>query len=157
MKKFQMNWLHFIARVVHLVIMHVALISKSILNLPLLDNLTKKKLFRHDFFSWVIMISLLGSHLSIGSLYCSYSQAETQLPELLLPKSRLLLLTMHCLKTNALWHCNTANCARIKIFFLKRGCPGWGANPGLLDFIYFLILHHFTAATAIAAPLELKA
>jgi hypothetical protein len=24
------------------------------------------------------------------------------------------------------------------IFFLK-GCPGWGANPGPLDFIYFLI------------------
>jgi hypothetical protein len=25
-------------------------------------------------------------------------------------------------------------------FFLKkRGCPGWGANPGPLDLIYFLI------------------
>jgi hypothetical protein len=24
-------------------------------------------------------------------------------------------------------------------FFKKRGCPGWGANPGPLDFIYFLI------------------
>jgi hypothetical protein len=23
--------------------------------------------------------------------------------------------------------------------FLKRGCPGWGAIPGPLDFIYFLI------------------
>jgi hypothetical protein len=29
--------------------------------------------------------------------------------------------------------------------FKKRGCPGWGANPGPLDFIYFLIFHHFTA------------
>jgi hypothetical protein len=26
-----------------------------------------------------------------------------------------------------------------KISFLKRGCPGWGANPGPLDYIYFLI------------------
>jgi hypothetical protein len=26
-----------------------------------------------------------------------------------------------------------------------RGCPGWGANPGPLDFIYFLIFNHFTA------------
>jgi hypothetical protein len=26
-----------------------------------------------------------------------------------------------------------------------RGCPGWGANPGPLNFIYFLIYHHFTA------------
>jgi hypothetical protein len=26
-------------------------------------------------------------------------------------------------------------------FFLKkRGCPGWGANPGPLNFNYFLIL-----------------
>jgi hypothetical protein len=24
-------------------------------------------------------------------------------------------------------------------FFLKKGCPGWGVNPGPLDFIYFLI------------------
>jgi hypothetical protein len=23
--------------------------------------------------------------------------------------------------------------------FLKKGCPGWGANPGPLIFIYFLI------------------
>jgi hypothetical protein len=23
--------------------------------------------------------------------------------------------------------------------FFKKGCPGWGANPGLLNFIYFLI------------------
>jgi hypothetical protein len=23
--------------------------------------------------------------------------------------------------------------------FLKRGCPGWGPDPGPLDFIYFLI------------------
>jgi hypothetical protein len=23
--------------------------------------------------------------------------------------------------------------------------PGWGANPGPLDLIYFLIFHHFTA------------
>jgi hypothetical protein len=23
--------------------------------------------------------------------------------------------------------------------FLIKGCPGWGANPGPLDFIYFLI------------------
>jgi hypothetical protein len=29
--------------------------------------------------------------------------------------------------------------------FLKRGCPGWGANPGPLNFIYFLIFHHLTA------------
>jgi hypothetical protein len=28
---------------------------------------------------------------------------------------------------------------------LKRGCLGWGANPGPLDFIYFLIFNHFTA------------
>jgi hypothetical protein len=26
----------------------------------------------------------------------------------------------------------------------KRGCPGWGANPGPLNIIYFLIFHHFT-------------
>jgi hypothetical protein len=26
-----------------------------------------------------------------------------------------------------------------------RGCPGWGANPGPLGFINFLIFHHFTA------------
>jgi hypothetical protein len=25
------------------------------------------------------------------------------------------------------------------IVFLKRGCPGWGANTGPVDFIYFLI------------------
>jgi hypothetical protein len=31
------------------------------------------------------------------------------------------------------------------LFLKKRGCPGWGANPGPLEFIYFLILHHFTA------------
>jgi hypothetical protein len=30
-------------------------------------------------------------------------------------------------------------------YLKKRGCPGWGANPGPLDFIYFLIFHHFTA------------
>jgi hypothetical protein len=24
-------------------------------------------------------------------------------------------------------------------FFKKRGCPGWGANLGALNFIYFLI------------------
>jgi hypothetical protein len=29
--------------------------------------------------------------------------------------------------------------------FKKRGCPGWGANPGPVDIIYFLIFHHFTA------------
>jgi hypothetical protein len=29
-------------------------------------------------------------------------------------------------------------------FFLKS-CLGWGANPGPLNFIYFLIFHHFTA------------
>jgi hypothetical protein len=26
-----------------------------------------------------------------------------------------------------------------------RGCLGWGANLGPLDFIYFLIFHHFNA------------
>jgi hypothetical protein len=30
-------------------------------------------------------------------------------------------------------------------FFLKRGCLGWGANPGPLEFIYFLNFHRFTA------------
>jgi hypothetical protein len=25
------------------------------------------------------------------------------------------------------------------VFFFLRGCPGWGANPGPLDFVYFLI------------------
>jgi hypothetical protein len=25
------------------------------------------------------------------------------------------------------------------LYFFKRGCPGWGANPGPLNFIYFLI------------------
>jgi hypothetical protein len=28
---------------------------------------------------------------------------------------------------------------RTVVFFKKRGCPGWGANPGPLNFIYFLI------------------
>jgi hypothetical protein len=28
---------------------------------------------------------------------------------------------------------------KILFIFLKRGCPGWGANPGPLDFIYFII------------------
>jgi hypothetical protein len=27
--------------------------------------------------------------------------------------------------------------ARIKLFF--KGFPGWGANPGSFDFVYFLI------------------
>jgi hypothetical protein len=31
------------------------------------------------------------------------------------------------------------------LFLFLRGCPGWGANPGPLDLIYFLIFHHFTA------------
>jgi hypothetical protein len=34
------------------------------------------------------------------------------------------------------------------LFLKKRGCPGWGANPGPLDLIYFLIftkgLHSLT-------------
>jgi hypothetical protein len=30
-------------------------------------------------------------------------------------------------------------------FLFLRGCPGWGANPGPLDFIYFLIFHLLTA------------
>jgi hypothetical protein len=29
--------------------------------------------------------------------------------------------------------------------FKNIGCPGCGANPGPLNFIYFLIFHHFTA------------
>jgi hypothetical protein len=33
-----------------------------------------------------------------------------------------------------------------RTFFKKKRLPGWGANPGPLDFlIYFLIFHHFTA------------
>jgi hypothetical protein len=31
----------------------------------------------------------------------------------------------------------------LKVTFKKRGCPGWGANPGPLDFIYFIIFRHF--------------
>jgi hypothetical protein len=34
--------------------------------------------------------------------------------------------------------CLLADCLLWAVFF-KRGCPGWGANPGPLDFIYFLI------------------
>jgi ABC-type spermidine/putrescine transport system permease subunit I len=30
-------------------------------------------------------------------------------------------------------------------FLKKRGCPGWGANPGPLNFFYFPVFHHFTA------------
>jgi hypothetical protein len=37
-------------------------------------------------------------------------------------------------------------------FFKKIGCPWWGANPGPLDFIYFLIFHYF-----IAEPQQLMA
>jgi hypothetical protein len=34
----------------------------------------------------------------------------------------------------------------IKVDILKRGCPGWGANPGLLEIIYrYSNFHHFTA------------
>jgi hypothetical protein len=33
------------------------------------------------------------------------------------------------------------------IFFLK-GCPGWGANPGSFDFVYFLIPSLYRWATA---------
>jgi hypothetical protein len=44
-------------------------------------------------------------------------------------------------------------------YFFKRGCPGWGANPGPLDIIYFLIFHHFTAEpqrlTLVIEPTEL--
>jgi hypothetical protein len=25
-----------------------------------------------------------------------------------------------------------------KVFFKKKGCPGWGANPGSFAFVYFL-------------------
>jgi hypothetical protein len=31
------------------------------------------------------------------------------------------------------------------ILLKKTGCQGWGANPGPLNFIYFLIFHLFTA------------
>jgi hypothetical protein len=43
--------------------------------------------------------------------------------------------------------------------FKKRGCPGWGANPGPLDFIYFLIfttlpLSHSGNANGFSCPEE---
>jgi hypothetical protein len=32
------------------------------------------------------------------------------------------------------------------VFF--KGCPGWGANPGSFDFVYFLIPSLYRSATA---------
>jgi hypothetical protein len=31
------------------------------------------------------------------------------------------------------------------VYFFKEVARGWGANPGPLDFIYFLIFYHITA------------
>jgi hypothetical protein len=52
------------------------------------------------------------------------------------------LHTKHLVKTGA----NPTIATFTYILFLKkRGCLGWGANPGPFDFIYCLIYNHFTA------------
>jgi hypothetical protein len=40
---------------------------------------------------------------------------------------------------------SASNGEETESFFKKSGCPGWGANPGPLKLIYFIIFHHFTA------------
>jgi hypothetical protein len=40
--------------------------------------------------------------------------------------------------------CEAAHLGYMMSFFLKKGCPGRGANPGTFDLVYFLIpsLYH---------------
>jgi hypothetical protein len=42
------------------------------------------------------------------------------------------------------------------IYFLKRGCPGWGANPGPLDYQTFSLLNYFNAATHFVEYLSVR-
>jgi hypothetical protein len=41
----------------------------------------------------------------------------------------------------------TKNTISIYLFF-KKSCPGWGADPGSFDFVYFLIPSFYRWATA---------